>query len=379
MESINKYSNEVIKNTISEDYYPYLQKGTQMQYYRELADNSKMKRNIENQFVCLKGFSSSTPLFRSFSFGETCVGGGFYFRWKGTGIVVDPGIGFLSLMLSHSIFVEDVDVVIVTHAHLDHNQDVRSISALLYDLNKQYERNSSFFAKFFPDRRSNSEHKISWYLDRKTQDELKDDIDTSYDLNDLIDKSEHFISDAVGIKVFSTKHCENSCGIKLFFRENGKCYTWGYTSDTAYFDNLLGELKDCDVLITNISEVNPRDIEGKDFKKNHLGINGTTKLISQVNPQIALISEFACVSGDNRNRIIYDISQKVNLKEKLKEKIWIMPTEIGMKVDIMGERICCSWCGSFCLRKDVIPLKPEFDFGKIRYICKECLLQGRTL
>lgn len=70
------------------------------------------------------------------AFSGTSSGGGFYFRWHGLGIAVDPGIGFITSMHEHQIFIDDIDVIIVTHAHIDHNGDVRGLASLPYEFNK---------------------------------------------------------------------------------------------------------------------------------------------------------------------------------------------------------------------------------------------------
>ena len=38
-------------------------------------------------------------------------------------------------MHKNGIYINDIDIVIITHDHLDHNADAKVISSLLYDLN----------------------------------------------------------------------------------------------------------------------------------------------------------------------------------------------------------------------------------------------------
>ena len=65
---------------------PYFNEVSQFQHYYEYAKSVKNRRNIEEKFVCLKGFSSTTPVINSAAFGRECLGGGFYFRCGGHGI-----------------------------------------------------------------------------------------------------------------------------------------------------------------------------------------------------------------------------------------------------------------------------------------------------
>lgn len=146
---------------------PYFDEASQFQHYYEYEKSNRLRRDIEDKFICLKGFSSSTPVINSAAFGRECLGGGFYFRYKGFGIAVDPGIGFTSLMHRNNIFIDDIDTVIVTHSHLDHNCDVGVLSALKYDYNRNKSREREFFEEFF-DCNKDKPHRITWYMDEET-------------------------------------------------------------------------------------------------------------------------------------------------------------------------------------------------------------------
>ena len=84
----------------------YFDETSQFQHYYEYENSIKPGRDIDDRFICLKGFSSSTPIINSAAFGRECLGGGFYFRFKGHGIAVDPGIGFTSSQVHLDILIE---------------------------------------------------------------------------------------------------------------------------------------------------------------------------------------------------------------------------------------------------------------------------------
>ena len=69
----------------------YFEQDSQFYYYNEHAKHRKEYRKLDDVFVCLKGFSSSTPMLNSTVFENNCIGGGFYFRYKGIGIAVEKG------------------------------------------------------------------------------------------------------------------------------------------------------------------------------------------------------------------------------------------------------------------------------------------------
>ena len=81
----------------------------------------------------LKGMSSSTPAMLNNIFDTNdYVGGGFYLNWNGYGVAIDPGYSFVHNLHHYGLSVLDVQAVIITHEHIDHNNDMR----LLDDLGK---------------------------------------------------------------------------------------------------------------------------------------------------------------------------------------------------------------------------------------------------
>ena len=172
----------------------YFNEPTQFNGYYEYEKNIRERRNVENQFLCLKGFSSSTPIVNSATTGREIYGGGFYFRYRGHGIVVDPGIGFVTQMHRNKVFIDDVDTVIVTHAHLDHNCEVGSIASLLYDYNKNRNKDIDFFSYFFGCKLK-EKHSITWFMDQETIDAYK---------TQLGDDQVHNLEECCGDSPYST-------------------------------------------------------------------------------------------------------------------------------------------------------------------------------
>ena len=360
------------KHMIPDYLEPYFSRPTQIQHYKDYAKHSKMARDIDDIFVCLKGFSSSTPFFRSSTFEDTSLGGGFYFRWHGIGIVVDPGIGFLTQMHDQQIFIDDIDIVIVTHAHIDHNYDVRGIASLQYDYNKGLKKSIEFYSSFFEEINM-TEHKITWIVDKKTRELLSEDVPDAY-IKNLEDICDNFmlesLSDDIRLQVFRTNHIkDDSYGIKLYFRNINDTYIWGYTSDTKYFDQLHEYLIDCNTLILNISDVYQKDVEGVKFKHGHLGFNGCFSLLKQLSPRLVLISEFTCSNGDFRFEIVKALRDGIS-----NENMIILPAEVAMSIKLSGEAVKCSYCGYYKPTNLIRTIKPLNDFEKIHYVCEKCLL-----
>lgn len=59
------------------------------------------------------------------------IGGGYFLWHKGHGIAIDPGFGFVyALYFYHGITIRDINTVIITHDHMDHNADLETIILL---------------------------------------------------------------------------------------------------------------------------------------------------------------------------------------------------------------------------------------------------------
>lgn len=65
------------------------------------------------------------------------LGGGYFLRWQGKGTIVDPGCSFLRLFRRWTKYsFRDVNMVIVTHDHIDHCQDLGTLISLFRQFNR---------------------------------------------------------------------------------------------------------------------------------------------------------------------------------------------------------------------------------------------------
>lgn len=354
----------------------YFNEEPQFHYYDEYKKHVSQFRKIDERFVCLKGFSSSTPIVNSVAFDEGSSGGGFYFRINNVGVVVDPGIGFVSLMHKYNIFIDDIDIVIVTHDHIDHNCDVNVISSLLYDYNRNQSK-ELFLSSLLVEPYVEKMHHIEWYLDNSTIIKTKNILENKYvhSLKDLVGNSTSiFNSDSskILLESFITKHIrdsDDSYAIKLTFTDGIHIMKWGYTSDTAYFPELGSFLNDCDSLLLNISDIYVKDVRGDKPKKSHLGFNGCVELLTNTHPQVALVSEFCCTNGDYRHEIVRALRERIETENTI-----ILPADVGCKVSVNISTIECSLCKRDTDIHNIRILHPLNEFNKMQYICPHCLL-----
>jgi hypothetical protein len=122
------------------------QKQLEKKLYDLLSPTVKNKEEDENYFIILQRYNSFTPALprrdeEEFPDAEVIKGGGYYLRWKGKGIVIDPGFNFIENLVSADLSIGDIDAVMITHGHNDHYIDLDPILTLLYQFNESTKDN----------------------------------------------------------------------------------------------------------------------------------------------------------------------------------------------------------------------------------------------
>ena len=288
---------------------------TAYQKYAEEYDGREIDttKQIDDDFLMiLKGWSSSIPLvsgrINEYFEGNICKGGGYFIRWKGAGLVIDPGINFLENFHENKFHIADIDIVLITHNHLDHNYELLQINDAFYQTNK--------FLKNVKRQR--------YILDKETGDVKRSELYT-----DIIDIEPPFDTGTTDtgirnlkeeyniiVKLFKTEHSkdvEHSTGaiIELFEEKDDDepVIKIGLTSDTKYFPELSEKLVDCDLIIPHFGMLDKKELddENDDGHDTHLGFNGMKKLIEGTNADLYAITEFWGGRGDFRIDLIRKI------------------------------------------------------------------------
>lgn len=347
-------------------------------YYELLHKRLSANLHPKNFFINLKGMSSSSPILYNSALHTDYAGGGFYVRWEGVGIVVDPGYNFLNNLRDYSLTLFDIDIVIITHDHIDHNHDARLIVDIAYQLKES--------------------KRIRWYVDSETakslemylEKELHDTVHVvSATSPSLEDSGRLNLNDYIVLKTFQTRHIstpnassegdgedkysERTFGLYLELKgKSSGIYRIGYTSDTSFFSELPKNLDGVDLLIANISSVRKEELVTEQQNKRHLGLTGMQKLIQglTVYPRILAISEFWSGTVDIR----YDITKYIGtyFSTYVKGRDWlILPLELGTTISLPDSTVKCSRCGQY--EKRVYMLRPNADFDEILFACRKCI------
>lgn len=341
------------------------------------VNKSGMTRNF---FLNLKGWSSNLPLVdkaQQSKFGEpVIVGGGYYINWLGKGIVIDPGIGFLDNFHLYKKHISQIDAIIVTHIHIDHEQDLSSIIDYLREY-KELEIGKS--------------KKVVLILDKQTYEKHQKDAKKIFGVTRVLqfDLANHESFNArlkgIGVKVsvkpFEARHkCDGAMGLKLIFRNENReqCFALGITSDTGWSKNLSGKLKDCDGLIAHFSKTDEEDLFSDELpptQGHHLGYRGVLKLFRDTKAKFCVVAEWSGERGDIR----YQVAEllKTDLRGTGKK---VIPTDVGFCFSIPtepgeGPNVRCRSCRSMVPYNEIIVGRPTVPYGRIIYSCEHC--QGK--
>lgn len=333
-------------------------------YYQLRWERESFLRK-DHFYINLKGVSSSSPILYNNTFGLHLRGGGFYLRWNMFGVVVDPGLYFVTNMHEHGLSINNIDAVIVTHDHIDHTGDMM----ILDDLEHQIKGDKT----------------IRWYVCREIYESKRLKCEQMC----LVSPGQNYeLTEEVSFRATETKHIKDpsdpnqyldstfGCVFKLkeYTETSGRLVgerMIGYTSDTTYWDGMEEDYDKVDMLIANISSVYDTDVQMENQNELHLGYRGCAKMLQNFEqaPQLFLLSEFWNGLGDIR----FPVSKQLR-RAVLQKGLYtaVLPTEIGMEVDLAYMGVKCSSCGAWS--KQISLIKPNIEFGKMHYMCENCIL-----
>lgn len=316
-------------------------------------------------FVNLKGMSSSSPIIYNNTFGTSLRGGGFYFCWNRFGVVVDPGLYFVTNMHEHGLSIHDIDAVVVTHDHIDHTGDIQLLDDLEYQIK--------------------GKKTIQWYVCQEIYDAGRLEKNNMH----LVKYGEtHTLSQLVSFYATETRHIKATSTPSGYLLTTFGCVftlkahnlpsgaqieerVMGYTSDTIYWDGMEKDYDNTDILIANISSVRKEDLLLEQQHKLHLGFGGCMNMLLNFTqaPGLFLLSEFWNGIEDIRFSVSKQLRRAV-LQKGLDTAV--LPTEIGMEIDLTNMGVKCSCCGAYA--KGISLVRPRCEFGEMGYVCEECLI-----
>ncbi|MEZ5944513.1 MAG: tetratricopeptide repeat protein [Planctomycetaceae bacterium] len=340
--------------------------------YTEYKQREASKRN--NTFSVLRGWSSAVTLLEGTKDGHW-RGGGYFLKWQGHGIVIDPGFDFLDNFHDAGFHARDLDAVLVSHNHSDHNFDLRAVDDLRYEI--------------FRRSIETTEEGVTKPMLREAVMVIDEDTATAFDDSQQKHRGSPFrlsradyqhrrwlIQEHSGLPLtvehFPVQHgadVPHAVGIRLRLHwDDAPDFVIGYTGDTKYFKGLADELQECDVLIAHISQPDAREFRNEEFLKPvHLGYNGVTKLIRETQPKLTLVGEFWAGLADLRVELIQGLRKRTGSNA-------ILPAGLGMHVRLPSLEVECTECGKPVPHLDAKIVPPTFPFGPLGLLCRNCMV-----
>jgi hypothetical protein len=337
-----------------------------------VTDNRQIPIGSQSFLVILKRWNSYTPSLPTAGNGITAtdhisIGGGYFLYFgnddstsvkPGYGLVIDPGFNFIYNFGTAGFSLDDIDGILITHAHNDHTNDLESILSLCHERNddlkesKKQKKIDLFF-------NVGSFKKYSNYLDLANVD------DKSY-IGKVIVMSPgqtYKIPDMnwpdCAIYTLVTKHHEiitKEYALGIYFKVFGRKIV--LTSDTgwSYEDSMKNTkyIKDndpdfdvdnkCDLLISHLGSIKKEEFDitlsnySECYYKNHLGYHGTIRMLDIWNPKFCIISEFGEELASLRKAIINSI-EKAALE--LKVEVKCTPGDVGLFILLDEQTAFC--------------------------------------
>ena len=328
----------------------------------------------DDLFSCLRGWSSSVTLLEGGK-DQHWSGGGYFLKWMGKGIVIDPGFDFLDNFHDAGYNGREVDAVLVSHNHPDHNYDLGSVNDLRYELHRRWKVLS-------PEKRGVLDlEKCLFAVDGDTKVTFpKDSADHRGAAMEFTKgAAEHSLwmdrlnGLPVTIEHFFVKHGDdvpNAVGFRLrLHREGQQDFIFGYTGDTEYQDGLPGHLSGCDVLLAHISMPDVEEFDDMEVHKpKHLGYNGLTQLLKNMTPppKLTLVGEFWAGRADLRIELIQGLRARTG-------QAAILPTGLGFHLHLPKLEVECTGCRCRIPHAQVKIAPAATPFGPLGYLCVQCL------
>jgi ribonuclease BN (tRNA processing enzyme) len=316
----------------------------------------------------LRGWSSAVTLLEGSE--QLYRGGGYMLKWRGRGIVIDPGLDFLRNLHDSGYHGREIDAVLVSHNHPDHNSDLPKIDDLRYELYKRrgkdpksdvapytlvWDQNSKEAMSFAS---QPAEHRHRSMVFDTGRCRPTDTIAASGDLQ-------------FSVTYFPVKHGSllDAVGFVLTLRDAGtKVLRVGYTGDTEFFPELAEHLAECNVLIAHISQPDEEEFtDSSARKKVHLGYRGLAELVRLAQPKLTLVGEFWAGLADLRIELVQGLRRLAGTEA-------ILPAGIGLHLSLPALDVECSECQKGTPFASVRVAPPAARYGNLAYLCPSCML-----
>ncbi len=408
----------------------------------ELTDSGPKSRRDNSSdnyrschFLGLQRWNSQTPTL------TLSLGGGYLLYEQDEngsvtlGIAIDPGFDFVHNLFHMGFTLQDIDFILITHAHLDHIRDFEPIVSAMLDLSKR-DKTQNVKGKIHAIMSLGVYHKLESIIVNTTLREFLADtyiVDIEREVcgpdesflfpfrfalqktKDSKAKYGKYVSvveetdkeyeiEIIPTKAYHEDYSDrsDSFGYIINRRLNGKrAFSFGYTGDTKWHEHLLEQYSACEVLCIHLGaliESEDSSNEKNEFryykgpqcdellrKKGHPYLFGLLRFLKEINERdyrqkLLLLSEFG---EELKGGIRIDLIHRIN---KILEagKRQCLPVDIGLNVKLAESKssknqdqyeVRCFGCNNFVKVNDI--RFRHFGYGRrdegLFYFCSTCL------
>ena len=349
-----------------------------------ISPNKSIKPGTFSFLSILRRWNSYTPVLPQRK--THTKGGGYFIHHNGTGIVIDPGYNFIENFLNEGFKLDDIDVVVITHAHNDHTVELESIMSLLFKRNKNNEGNLKQIDVYL-NLGSFKKYAAFFDLSREKYPNYIKDLVLMDSYNQYNIPKDNFNSDLI-IITNGTQHHEmiTSKYALGFIIKCGDKYL-KFTGDTGWNDDIEDKnvefyesisLPPIDIMIPHIGSVEENEFKfdrtktlrenraSEVFYHNHLGLLGCICMIQKYKPTLVVVSEF----GEELKNIRPDIVSALSNATKTD----CVTGDIGLNINIDEMKIYCSKCGNLT---DVNNIETIQSGDELWYVSKQSFTPGQ--
>jgi ribonuclease BN (tRNA processing enzyme) len=309
-----------------------------------------------NEFQVLRRWNSHTPMLH-----KDC-GGGFFLHWGGKGTVIDPGVTFLEIFQNphpaerlepHSM--SDINLVVVTHDHPDHCEDLSMLLVFLRSYDEWFRRHHGLSGDepavkvhlvqshgvYF---RSHTllENRANRKIVQSCKALPRRKIDIDRDELDL--KGEYFLD----LDCLLTRHREllgehSAFGLRitLFPLGEKKDLVICDSGDTSYDKSLVEQYQKADILLLHVGTMENLDHKKQYHGRNdHLCFYGVTEILKRLSeplPELVLLTEW----GQEFRVQNYRRSFTEFVRQESKYPAPLLPADLGLRICLDTLQVWC--------------------------------------
>lgn len=333
------------------------EQSTQMGLYLERREKRGLTQ--EDELYCFNGWSG-VPSSLWLSSHNWQGSGGFFIRWKGEGIALNPGRSFLERFHAQGLHVRDIDRVIVTHA----TPEICSGVEQLYRLNSKLNSNA------------HDVHLLHYYLQREAFQSLSSILKPQFKQErnnlhclelfmDSPDVERLEIGPRIALNYFPIQGA--LIGISVDLKGDKQNLRIGYLAGGGWNPLLSHHLGACDILIAAFGKTHLNDCHQISYNADTLGFNGCATLQQEIAPRLMLCGEFDGCEGDIRLPAI----QKLR-SANYSQGTTLLPAENGLRLCLMNWAVQCNLSGQWVTPQKIKVVQTESAFAPLKYLAPNC-------